>query len=82
MMNWDDLIDVSNRLTNENLRDLILMTSNRIDVFVGAIDRCQITSEVDSCYLNGAVVQINLKLTQLEDIRDNDFIKYALGDKQ
>lgn len=69
-MNKDiqDIVQIANSLSNNDLANLITMLGDRLDVYVGQLGRHQISSPVKDACMNGAVVQINLELTELDDI--------------
>jgi hypothetical protein len=69
-MTNDEVIDVSNNLTNENLRFLLDIMSERLMVYCGTIDNRCLSDEVRCCTLNGGMVQINLMNSQ-KDLREN-----------
>ena len=63
-----EIVQVANSLSNNDLANLITMLGDRLDVYVGQLGRHQISSPVKDACMNGAVVQINLELTELDDI--------------
>ena len=65
-MEHDKLIEMANKLSNEDMCQLIHIFSDRISVFIGSVDKVQLTGELsieNPACLNGASVQINLEYT-------------------
>ena len=65
-MEPDKLIEMANKLSNEDLCQLIYIVAERLNVFIGSIDKVQLTGELsieNPACLNGASVQINLEYT-------------------
>lgn len=65
-----DIVQVANSLSNDDLANLITILGDRLDVYVGQLGRYQISSPVKDACMNGAVVQINLELSDLDDISE------------
>lgn len=65
-----DIVQVANSLSNDDLANLITVLGDRLDVYVGQLGRHQISSPVKDTCMNGAVVQINLELSELDDISE------------
>ena len=67
-MNPKEIIEVANKLTNENIEQLIHIFADRIFVFIGSNNKMQFSgklSKENPVCLNGAGIQINLD----EDIK-------------
>ena len=65
-MESDKLIELANKLSNEDVCALITIMAERINVFIGSTDKIQLTGELsmeNPACLNGASVQINLEYT-------------------
>ena len=65
-MEHDKLIEMANKLSNEDLCQLIYIVAERLNVFIGSTDKVQMTGELsieNPACLNGASVQINLEYT-------------------
>ena len=65
-MERDKLIEMANKLSNEDLCQLIYIVAERLNVFIGSTDKVQMTGELsieNPACLNGASVQINLEYT-------------------
>ena len=65
-MEHDKLIEMANKLSNEDMCQLIHIFSDRISVFIGSTGKVQLTGELsmeNPACLNGASVQINLEYT-------------------
>ena len=66
-MEHDKLIEMANKLSNEDMCQLIHIFSDRISVFIGTVTtKVQLTGELsieNPACLNGASVQINLEYT-------------------
>tara|TARA_R110002033_G_scaffold165873_1_gene204186 strand:+ start:994 stop:1269 length:276 start_codon:yes stop_codon:yes gene_type:complete len=73
-----DIINLANTLSNEDLCTLINAVAPRLDIYVGSMGRVQISTEVEHASLNGMTVQINTAMAQLDDMREDDGIQYAL----
>jgi hypothetical protein len=73
-----EIIELANTLSNEDLCTLINAVAPRLDIYVGSMGRVQISTEVEHASLNGMTVQINTAMAQLEDMREDDGIQYAL----
>ena len=59
-MNLQEVVKLSNQLSQEDVCQLIEILAPRLDVYVGlAGNRC-VSGEVESVCMNGPVVQINL----------------------
>tara|TARA_Y100000361_G_scaffold115837_1_gene106640 strand:- start:156 stop:419 length:264 start_codon:yes stop_codon:yes gene_type:complete len=76
-MNHSEVIDTANKLTNENICQLINIFCDRFDVFVGTMDDICITSPVSNAFMSGATIQINLETSELKDMREDDWIHDA-----
>lgn len=74
-MKHEEVIDVANKFTNENLVDLIRIFADRIHIFIGANEikkfdgngpkfllTAELSKENPVC-LNGATIQINTEFT-------------------
>jgi len=72
-----DIVQIANSLSNNDLANLITMLGDRLDVYVGQLGRHQISSPVKDACMNGAVVQINLELSELDDISEDAQAIYA-----
>lgn len=72
-----DIVQIANSLSNDDLANLITMLGDRLDVYVGQLGRNQISSPVKDACMNGSVVQINLELSELE----RDSSKHPLGSR-
>ena len=66
-----DIVQVANSLSNDDLANLITILGDRLEVYVGQLGSHQITSRVKDTCMNGAVVQINLELSELDDISED-----------
>ena len=65
-MGPDKIVEMSNKLSNEDLCQLIYIVAERLNVFIGSTDKVQMTGELsieNPACLNGASVQINLEYT-------------------
>jgi len=72
-----DIVQIANSLSNNDLANLITMLGDRLDVYVGRLGRHQISSPVKDACMNGAIVQINLELSELDDISEDAQAIYA-----
>jgi hypothetical protein len=65
-MEPDKVIEIANKLSNEDMCQLIHIFSDRISVFIGSTEKVQLSGELsmeNPACLNGATVQINLEYT-------------------
>ena len=76
------LIDIANDLTNKEICDLINIISPRLDVYVGLLNDHCISSEINWANLNGTMIQINLRLAELDDLQDDEFFADAIKAKK
>lgn len=74
----EELFDMANDLSNEDICFLINCMSNRFEVYFGSLAMCVLSSEVRDACMNGTVVQINCMNAELDDLRDDEFIRHAL----
>ena len=77
-MKTEEVINFANACSNEDLCLLINIMANRFECYFGSLNRCQLSSEIQSACINGATIQINCKTVELDDIADDPFIKYAI----
>ena len=75
---YSDMGQLASQLSNNDLKDLISIVAERLDVFVGCVGRHQITSRVESACINGPLVQVNVQLADLDDIGEDRFVKKGL----
>ena len=78
----DKLINIANDLTNKEICDLINIIAPRVDVYVGLLNNHCISSEINWANLNGTMIQINLKLSELDDLQDDKFFASAIKEKR
>lgn len=78
-MTNDQIVEIANSLSNDDLVRLIDAVSPRLDVFVGILNGCCITGSVEGACTNGTIVQINMDLTQLDDLGEEDPFATALS---
>jgi len=77
-MKTEKIVNFSNSCSNEDLCLLINIVANRLECFFGSLNRCQLSSEIQSACINGPMIQLNCKTVALDDIADDQFIKYAI----
>ena len=78
-MNPKEIIDVANKLTNENIEQLINIFSDRIFVFIGSNNKMQFSgklSKENPVCLNGVGIQINMEYTEKKDSFVKQYKKY------
>jgi len=75
---FSEIIDLANTLSNEDLCTLINAVAPRLDIYVGALARVCISTEVEHACMNGMTVQINTVMAQLDDMREDSGIQYGL----
>ena len=73
-----DIINLANTLSNDDLCALINAVSSRLEVNLGSIGLVCISTEVEYAHMNGMTVQVNTTMAQLEDIREDDQIQHAM----
>lgn len=78
MASREELFDMANDLSNEDLCFLINCMSNRLEVYFGSLAMCCLSSDVMGASINGTVVQINCMNAELDDLREDEFIRHAL----
>ena len=66
-MKTEDLLEIANSLSNDDLCHLINMVSDRLFVFYGVHENMQQMSDVSFACLNGACVQITTESADLDD---------------
>jgi hypothetical protein len=72
------IINLANTLSNDDLCTLINAVAPRLDIYVGSMGKVCISTEVDNACMNGMTVQINTTMAQLDDMRDDSAMEYAL----
>jgi len=77
-MEQQQLLEVANDLTNDNICDLINMVAPRLDVFFGSLNRHCLSSGVAFASMNGTIIQVNCETADLEDLTDCEFISSAI----
>jgi hypothetical protein len=78
-MKPEELIDFANRCSNDDLCWLINLTASRFQCYFGSLSRCQLTSELSWACMNGPMIQLNCKTADLHDLKEDEFIKYAIS---
>ena len=69
--------------TLEQLRQILEIRADDISVYIGiANGRLQLTGEVESACLNGAIVQVNLETASLDDVMQDESFQHAFGELQ
>lgn len=79
------MVELSNKLSLADLAVLIDISADRIEIYAGSINKHSIGGELSSenpVCLNGAFIQINGALTDLEDMQDNEFVREAIQRKK
>jgi hypothetical protein len=82
MMEHQELLDVANKLSNDDICDLINMVAPRLNVFFGSLNRHCLSSGVTFAAMNGTVIQVNCETADLEDLADCKFISSAIKPSQ
>tara|TARA_R110002072_G_C7780182_1_gene519992 strand:+ start:104 stop:511 length:408 start_codon:yes stop_codon:yes gene_type:complete len=77
-MEQQQLLEVANDLTNDNICDLINMVAPRLDVYFGLLNMRCLSSGISFASMNGTIVQVNCESADLEDLADDDFIAGAI----
>ena len=69
--------------TLEQLRLIFEIRAADIEIFIGVANgRLQLTGEVENACLNGAMVQVNLKTSVLDDVMEDESFQHAFGESQ
>jgi hypothetical protein len=66
----EELIEMANALSNDDICFLINLVSRRCDVFIGTMGERQLSSEIVWACLNGMEIQINLETCEEDSIAD------------
>jgi len=74
----DNVIDIFNNMSNEELALFMEMASARTNIYVGKIGKHCISSKIESAHTNGIEVQVNLELTDLDCMTEDDFFMEGL----
>ena len=77
-MNTEELVDIANSLSNDDLCQLMNIVSERLFVYYGAYNNCQLTSDVHFACLNGASVQINTVSSEYDDLSKDRIFAWCL----
>jgi len=77
-MEQQQLLEVVNDLTNDDICDLINMVAPRLDVYFGLLNMRCLSSGVSFASMNGTIIQVNCETADLEDLADDDFIAGAI----
>ena len=77
-MEQQQLLEVVNDLTNDNICDLINMVAPRLDVYFGLLNMRCLSSGISFASMNGTIIQVNCESADLEDLADDDFISGAI----
>ena len=77
-MRQQELLEFVNGLSNDDVCDVINLLSDRLDVYVGLLNNHCIASPVAFACLNGTSVQVNLLLSDLDDLQEDSFFAEAL----
>ena len=73
-----ELLEFVNGLSNDDVCDVINLLSDRLDVYVGLLNNHCIASPVAFACLNGTSVQVNLLLSDLDDLQEDSFFAEAI----
>ena len=81
----EDLLQLANNLTLHDLAWLIECFRDKIDVFIGTTGGCQLGSGLSldgPVCMNGHSIQINLRLSELDDLKEDRCFAEAVKDKE
>ncbi len=71
----NDIYELSNQLSIDDMINLINCFSNDIDVFIGSAGNHQISSELEFACSNGHMIQLNLKsVEEYKNLKDWKFL--------
>lgn len=75
----EKMLKLANNLSNEELLTLLNMTSDRFFIYLGTLGGLQISAKISWATLNGASIQINTELSELDDISEDPEIAEGLA---
>ena len=78
-MTTDELVNLANSLSNDDVCFLLNALSDRMTVFYGCLNRVQLSSDVAWVCTNGVSIQINTDSAELEDLIEDRAFSYAIG---
>ena len=74
----DKITNIVNDLSNNEIAELLNHLTDRVDVYVGSIGRCMVSSPISHVTMNGSMIQVNLELAELDDLRENNMVARGL----
>ena len=80
----EDLVQLAKNLTLHDLAWLIECFQEKIEVYIGKTGNCGISSELSFEHpvcMNGPSIQLNLRLADLDDLKEDKFFAEAVKDK-
>ena len=77
--NADNIYELSNQLSIDDMVKLINCFSNNISAFIGSAGNHSISSELEFACTNGHSIQLNLQsVDEYEDLKDWEFLMEGL----
>lgn len=64
----EELVDIANGLSNDDLAFLIMALAGRCDVFIGSAGKHCLSARIAETFCNGVEVQINLESAEHDSI--------------
>ena len=82
---FESILGFTQTLSNIDILMLMRILAPRLDVFVGTVGNKiiggELSSESPAC-LNGPIVQLNMALSELPDLREDGFIMDAIEEEK
>jgi len=74
----EELVALANNLSSNDMCRLIKMFSDRMQIYIGSVDKTCITVELSQgefppAGMNGTIIQLNTELANFDDIREDKF---------
>lgn len=76
----EEILELANSLSNADLCQLLNILGDRLDIYLGQLGRVCIETEFTTAFMNGSRIQVNTTLSELEDVRHDGQIQYAIKD--
>ena len=75
----NDIYELSNQLSLNDMCKLINCFSDNIDAYIGIAGNHQITSELEFSCTNGHLIQLNLESSNFKNLKDWRFLMEGLS---
>lgn len=73
-----EICKLANELSNDDFCALMNIFGDRMEIYIGKLGNRCVTADIDSVMMNGCGIQVNTTLADLDDIREDEWIKSAL----